>query len=218
MKGLRGVRVQPLYNPRAAKAFAALRRMEPALAKVNGTTYPTAQGMIDEAFAKEEVWITASYQVRTAGRLAQCRACHTPVPPHGLETHSRCQVVAAITHATVSVRGSSTLGEVPALGSDHWDRLHCQSARPRRRRADSAIRPDSPCQECARHAVLIAAAQCARNAVRSRSPGGKSPLASGRTERARSRLARLGHSVSSSPLPLKAAHCVSRHELPFQVA
>jgi len=59
---------QPLYNPRAAKAFAALRRMEPALAKVNGTTYPTAQGMIDEAFAKEEVWITASYQVTFAGR------------------------------------------------------------------------------------------------------------------------------------------------------
>ena len=93
------VRLQPLYNPRAAKAFAALRRMEPALAKVNGTTYPTAQGMIDEAFAKEEVWITASYQVRTAGR-----ACHTAVPPHGLETHSRCQVVPAITHATVSAR------------------------------------------------------------------------------------------------------------------
>lgn len=59
---------RPLYNQRASRAFAALRRIEPALAKVNGMSYPTSQGMIDDAFAREEVWITASYQVTFAGR------------------------------------------------------------------------------------------------------------------------------------------------------
>jgi putative spermidine/putrescine transport system substrate-binding protein len=59
---------RPLYNQRASRAFAALRRIEPALAKVNGMSHPTSQGMIDDAFAREEVWITASYQVTFAGR------------------------------------------------------------------------------------------------------------------------------------------------------
>jgi hypothetical protein len=187
--------------------------MEPALAKVNGTTYPTAQGMIDEAFAKEEVWITASYQVRTAGR-----ACHTAVPPHGLETHSRCQVVAAITHATVSVRGSSTLGEVPALGSDHWDRLHClvgtAEAAPGRLGNPPGQSVPRMRATCCTDCSGTVRAKCCQVTFAGRQVSlGKWPNRAGSFPLSTIR----PFSVIEST-PAKAARCVSRHELPFQVA